>query len=1076
MIVRPGIEVRAPQTLDISGTLSFDAPGLSTQVSAGGVAITLRAAGDVRVENTVQTGFSSSQAAPAGLPAAGSAGALRVVAGADLASADVLTTVRGAAGAVRLGAASVALADPSAVQLRSSTGAVDVVAASDIVLAHRRAAITTTGRVADATPGQPDLAGALVDFVPADNEQSALSPFLAHGGRVRVQAGRDVIGTAPNADTPYITDWWWRSGDGFSFGLWWSRFDLFGSGIATFGGSDVQISAGRDATALVAAAPGSGWVNAGNLARFGGGSVSVQAGRDVIGGQWFASGPALDLRAGGRIGAAANATPAAPAAATTAPQLVHQGTAVRVQARGDVALASVRSAGLAAPVVANSSATETALLSLDMDAALAVASTAGSVSLQNLAQPTAPGSGLAAGWSVLGSVIPASATLAAPSGALRLTGNAVQQPTVASTDSSSAPAARLDLVAETSVRIGSITVNASDGAAQPRARELVVAAEQQIARRNVDGERLDATARAPVRVVSAAGDVELTGTLASARPVQVKAARDIVFDGSGNVALQHQSATPRVGSGGSTSGAESSLFEAGRDISTRGASAAAGIEAGGPGDLVLLAGRNVDLGVGTGLVSVGNQRASTLLPETGAHIIVIAGLAAAAGSDLARAVDNGYAALGYRTLTARPGELYAGLASSAPAVTVAGFNALPVDERLRLASTLLGDGAAAARQRFVTTVPAWRGLTADAAAQQLQDAEPALKERAVGALLAFALEQAGVTLRDQVLSTQLQRHGSPYLAGLLAHLAQQTGRVHNSSEALASFAALPRAQQLPWLTQVLESELRAAGRDAAQKAGSEREAGYAAGYLALDALFPGVRPSGQIALPTSQVKTVQPARIVLLAPGGGINAGEVTGSTPKKANELGIVTVAGGGIFAAARDSFDVNQSRVFTLRKGDVLLWSSDGNIDAGRGAKTVSGAPAPVLRLDEEGRLVLDTSGSFSGSGIAVLDSTSALDLYAPRGEINAGEAGIKSLGNAFFGAVRFVGADNLAVGGISVGAPPAAPSGGSTAGLAALGQSATAAGPQPAAKKDDEDERKKRRARRNVFLDFLGFSQGE
>ncbi|MFS9606046.1 filamentous haemagglutinin family protein, partial [Klebsiella pneumoniae] len=75
--------------------------------------------------------------------------------------------------------------------------------------------------------------------------------------------------------------------------------------------------------------------------------------------------------------------------------------------------------------------------------------------------------------------------------------------------------------------------------------------------------------------------------------------------------------------------------------------------------------------------------------------------------------------------------------------------------------------------------------------------------------------------------------------------------------------------------------------------------------------------------------------------------------------ELGIVTVSGGDVSAIVKQNFDVNQSRVFTIGQGNLLMWSSAGNIDAGRGAKTVTGAPAPVLRLDDKGNLVFDTSG---------------------------------------------------------------------------------------------------------------------
>jgi Filamentous haemagglutinin family outer membrane protein len=170
------------------------------------------------------------------------------------------------------------------------------------------------------------------------------------------------------------------------------------------------------------------------------------------------------------------------------------------------------------------------------------------------------------------------------------------------------------------------------------------------------------------------------------------------------------------------------------------------------------------------------------------------------------------------------------------------------------------------------------------------------------------------------------------------------------------------------------------------------------------------------------------------------------------------------------QDEFLVNRSRVFTLREGDILIWSSQGDIDAGRGAKTVVGAPAPVLRLNADGRLELDTSGSFTGSGIAVLNADSELDLYAPQGAIDAGEAGIRASGNAFFGAQVIRGADNLQIGGNAVGAPPPPPTVGATAGL--TGASQDAANRAAASAGDDEDERRKRRARRTLLLEFLGF----
>jgi len=182
--------------------------------------------------------------------------------------------------------------------------------------------------------------------------------------------------------------------------------------------------------------------------------------------------------------------------------------------------------------------------------------------------------------------------------------------------------------------------------------------------------------------------------------------------------------------------------------------------------------------------------------------------------------------------------------------------------------------------------------------------------------------------------------------------------------------------------------------------------------------------------------------------------------------------VAGGNVEMAVRDSVIVNQSRVFTVGQGDVLIWASRGDIDAGRGAKTVTGAPPPLFKIDGNGNVVVDTSGSFAGSGIAVLDAGSTLDLFAPAGEINAGDAGIQSAGNANLAAQRLTGADAIAIkGDTTSNLPP--PAVNAAASVAPVTPSATTAA---ASSTEQEDEERKKRRRRNLLLDFLGFSQGD
>jgi hypothetical protein len=74
-------------------------------------------------------------------------------------------------------------------------------------------------------------------------------------------------------------------------------------------------------------------------------------------------------------------------------------------------------------------------------------------------------------------------------------------------------------------------------------------------------------------------------------------------------------------------------------------------------------------------------------------------------------------------------------------------------------------------------------------------------------------------------------------------------------------------------------------------------------------------------------------------------------------------------------------------------------------------------------------DLAGLATGGGIGVLAAVAGVtagnvDLIAPIGFIDAGDAGIRSTGNLNLAAKEILNADNILVGGIAVGAPPAAP----------------------------------------------------
>lgn len=144
--------------------------------------------------------------------------------------------------------------------------------------------------------------------------------------------------------------------------------------------------------------------------------------------------------------------------------------------------------------------------------------------------------------------------------------------------------------------------------------------------------------------------------------------------------------------------------------------------------------------------------------------------------------------------------------------------------------------------------------------------------------------------------------------------------------ALEIFTQLPLHLQTPFIYDVFYTELRETGRAATQEGET-----FERGDMAIAMLFPDDAETtdddyhGDIRLFASQLRTVRGGNIDIIAPGGLVNAGLANppGGLDKEASELGIVTQGGGSIRAFVQDDFLVNQSRVFTLCGGDILIWS---------------------------------------------------------------------------------------------------------------------------------------------------------
>jgi hypothetical protein len=242
-----------------------------------------------------------------------------------------------------------------------------------------------------------------------------------------------------------------------------------------------------------------------------------------------------------------------------------------------------------------------------------------------------------------------------------------------------------------------------------------------------------------------------------------------------------------------------------------------------------------------------------------------------------------------------------------------------------------------------------------------------------------------------------------------------------------------------------------------------------------------VRPkTGDISLFFSKIHTVDGGDINLLTPNGGINAGlAVSSAGQKDAANVGVVVQGQGNINAIVRDNFAVNLTRVMTLDGGDIAIGSTEGNIDAGRGAQSALSAPPPKKSFDKKGNLIVTFPPVLAGSGIRTISpagkTAGDVLLYALNGIIDAGEAGIGG-NNVTLAATAIVGAGNIQVGGVSTGVPVA-----STGSLAAglTGTSNLTANvsqvAQAAAGLDDKGKDSDKNAALGMFtVEVIGFGE--
>ncbi|MBN3790718.1 filamentous haemagglutinin family protein [Burkholderia sp. Ac-20353] len=281
--------------------------------------------------------------------------------------------------------------------------------------------------------------------------------------------------------------------------------------------------------------------------------------------------------------------------------------------------------------------------------------------------------------------------------------------------------------------------------------------------------------------------------------------------------------------------------------------------------------------------------------------------------------------------------------------------------------------------------------------------------------------------------------------------AQQNVGTLTAADAWKQFQALPTYVQQLFAEQVLFSVLSRVGLDYNDSASPYYQQ-YARGYQAINTLFPSALgytannlgggtnganklvTTGNLDIRSTTIQTQQGGNITILGPGGRALVGStsappaIVGSYGKVVagpGTMGILTLEQGDVDIFTDQSVLLAQSRIFTEQGGNMTIWSSNGDINAGKGSKSVADTPAPNYVCDPNHYCTVDARGEVTGAGIATLQTipgapVSDANLIAPRGTVDAGDAGIRVSGNLNVAALHVANADNIQVQGKATGIP--------------------------------------------------------
>lgn len=1077
--IMPGVEVRSPGDIVIADawdfvTWRYDAGKSKVNAVTGGTepvltpgVLTLRAGKDLQINGNLSDGFAPGQLDTEFGPAVvsdylqpGQSWSYNLVAGADLTSADKMAVVADRGDAVL----------SANVKVRTGTGDINIHTGRDIV--YGGSTIDGSQNSVIYTAGRPDEINRY-GFNPTNVGVYFYAEYPLDGGDINMQAGRDILGKPTGQ---LVSEWLVRTGNWSTktthfdelptaWGIAFGSINREASGLGTnspdfsqqqslaaLGGGNVTISAKGNINDVSVVIPTTGkQIGTNNFGESfgldyldnkvdvnGGGNLQVKAGGDISGGVFHVDGESVDgsrttgtanLYAGGSFKAGTNQG--------LNPILALGDSQYTVTAGKEVALEAIIDPML---IKQNQADTHNQFFRYSADSAVRLTALSGDITLKNDFEALARAS-KNTNMDISGDLetvraLPATVKAYALNGDIKINDILNLYPSAKG---------QLELFAANNIT-GDATVNLSD--ADPNLLPSSQLPVSTVGGRSDDAlDRLSSLGvtnfihkstpvhlgdKEPVLISTGSGNIsgldeEHGLEFVLAKPVEVNAGKDIV---NASFQIQHNA-----------SNIANSIVQAERDIkfglpinklTGKINPIIQGIEISGPGQLSVLAGRNIDLGSSDGITSIGNT-GNTVLADEGANISVIAGLAGGHlnvngfaekflantdkyAAEYTRYIEQFIVATGDAT----------GRSDLTPETAKAEFNALSPSDKARIEKSLLSF----VQQVYFKELKLAGSKGASAPTKQVQDQAELELLAAIETLL------PGTTL----LAGNNDYTVDPF-KGVVANDTTSAGAILKKVNASAN----SNRSQL-----------------------------------------------GSISLPFSTIQTVDGGDVNLMAPNGGLTAGlptsiVISGKTVKDqaGNEvndpgkLGIIAKKKGDINVAVRDDLNVNTGRTSTLGGGNVLGVSTEQDVDAGRTPKSQVSAPVTTVSYDKDGFPVIEVSPPLKGGGISANSPPGIpdgnIDIYAFRGIIDAAEAGIAGKNVTVFG-TAILGASNISVGGVGVGVP-VAPTGSIAAGLTGVSNvAASVTNAVDSATNIGEDTNKAlaNAVQGILSVDFLGFGE--